>query len=83
MWQQTFDVAAEDMGLREPTIATPSLLKLILVMGFRMESRDDVTTGIHPFPSASTRPRSASSFADKRTDTPWWPLVQVPPPWPT
>ena len=37
------------MGLRAPTIATPSLLKLVLALGFRMESRDDLTTGLHPF----------------------------------
>ena len=37
------------MGLRTPTIATPSLLKLGLALGFRMESQDDLTTGIHPF----------------------------------
>ena len=37
------------MGLRAPTIATLSLLKLVLALGFRMESRDDLTTGLHPF----------------------------------
>ena len=37
------------MDLRAPTIATPSLLKLVLALGFRMESRDDLTTGLHPF----------------------------------
>ena len=37
------------MGLCAPTIATPSLLKLVLALGFRMESRDYLTTGIHPF----------------------------------
>ena len=37
------------MGLRVPTIATLSLIKLVLALGFRMESRDDLTTGIHPF----------------------------------
>ena len=37
------------MGLRAPTIATPSLLKLVLALGFRMESRDDLTTGLHHF----------------------------------
>ena len=37
------------MGLRAPTIATPSLLKLVITLGFRMESRDDLTTGLHPF----------------------------------
>ena len=37
------------MGLRAPTIVTPSLLKLVLVLGFRMESRDDLTTGLHLF----------------------------------
>ena len=47
--QRAFDTAAEDMGLRTLTIATPSLLKLVLALGFRMESRDDLTTGIHPF----------------------------------
>ena len=34
--QRSFDTAAEDMGLRAPTIATPSLLKLGLALGFRM-----------------------------------------------
>ena len=37
------------MGLRDPTIATPSLLKCVLALGFRMESRDNLTTGLHPF----------------------------------
>ena len=49
MLQWAFDRTAEDMGLRPPTIATPSLLKLVLALGFRMESRDDLTTGLHPF----------------------------------
>ena len=47
--QRAFDGTAEEMGLHAPTIATPSLLKLVLALGFRMESRDDLTTGIHPF----------------------------------
>ena len=47
--QRTFDMAAEDTGMRAPTIATPSLLKLVLALGFRMEIRDDLTTGLHPF----------------------------------
>ena len=37
------------MGLCAPTIATPSLLKLVLALSFQMESRDDLTTGLHPF----------------------------------
>ena len=37
------------MGLRTQTIATSSVLKLVLAIGFRMESRDDLTTGLHPF----------------------------------
>ena len=49
MLQRAFDAAAEDMGIRAPTIATPSLLKLVLVLGFWMENRDDLTTGLHPF----------------------------------
>ena len=32
-----------------PTIATPSLFKLVLALGFRMKSRDDLTTGLNPF----------------------------------
>ena len=44
-----FNMAAEDMGLRAPTIATPSLLNLVLGIGFRMEIRDNFTTGLHPF----------------------------------
>ena len=47
--QRAFDTAAEDMGLRAPTIATPSLLKLVLALGFWMERRDDLTTVLHPF----------------------------------
>ena len=47
--QRAFNTAAEYMGLRTPTIATPSLLKLVLALGFRMESRDDLTMGLHPF----------------------------------
>ena len=46
--QRAFDTAAEDMGLRTPTIATPSLLKLVLALGFRMKIRDNLTTGLHP-----------------------------------
>ena len=37
------------MGVRTPIIVKPSLLKLVLALGFRMESRDDLTTGLHPF----------------------------------
>ena len=47
--QQAFDRTAEEMRLRAPTIATPSLLKLVLALGFRMDSRDDLTTGLHHF----------------------------------
>ena len=47
--QRAFDGTAKEMGLRTPTIATPSLLKLVLALGFRMESRDDLTMGLHPF----------------------------------
>ena len=47
--QRAFDGTAKEMGLRAPTIATLSLLKLVLALGFRMEGRDDLTTGIHPF----------------------------------
>ena len=47
--QRAFDGTAEEMGLCALTIATPSLLKFVLALGFRMESRDDLTTGIHPF----------------------------------
>ena len=46
--QRAFDTTAEEMGLCPPTIATPSLLKLVLALGFRMESRDDLVTGLHP-----------------------------------
>ena len=49
MLQRAFDGTTEEMGLRAPTIATPSLLKLVLALGFRMEIRDDLTMGIHPF----------------------------------
>ena len=37
------------MELRAPTITTPSLLKLVIAFWFRMESRDNLTTEIHPF----------------------------------
>ena len=47
--QRAFDTAAEDMGLRAPTIGTPSLLKLVCALGFRIEIWDDLTTGLHPF----------------------------------
>ena len=49
MLQWAFDAAAKDMGLRAPTIAMPFLLKLVLTLGFWMESQDNLTTGIHPF----------------------------------
>ena len=47
--QQAFNTDAEDIGLRAPTIATPSLLKLVLALGFRMDIQDDLTTGLYPF----------------------------------
>ena len=37
------------MGLPAPTIVTPSLVKLVLALGFWMDSRDYLTTGLHPF----------------------------------
>ena len=46
--QRVFDATAEEMGLRAPTIATPSLIKLVLALGFRVEIRDDLTTGLYP-----------------------------------
>ena len=49
MLQRAFDTAVEDMGLRAPTIATLSLLNLVLALGSRIEIRDDLTTGLHPF----------------------------------
>ena len=47
--QRSFNTAAEYMDLCAPTIATPSLLKLVLTLRFRMESQDDLTTGLHLF----------------------------------
>ena len=47
--QRAFDTATEYMVLSIPTIAIPSLLKLVLTLGSRMEIRDDLTTGLHPF----------------------------------
>ena len=47
--QRAFDTATEDMGIQAHTIATPSLLKLVLALGFRMEIREDLTTVLHPF----------------------------------
>ena len=47
--QRVFDTAAEYMGMRDLTIATPFLFKLLLALGFRMESQDDLAMGIHPF----------------------------------
>ena len=47
--QRAFDTAAEDIGLHTPTIATPSLLKLVLALRFRMKSWDDLATRLHPF----------------------------------
>ena len=47
--QRAFDAKAEEMGLCAPTIATHSLLNLVLALGFWMESRDDLTKGLHPF----------------------------------
>ena len=46
--QRAFNTATEDMRLHALTIATPSLLKLVLALGFRMDIRDDLTTGLHP-----------------------------------
>ena len=47
--QRAFNTAAEDMGLCAPTISIPSLLKLMIALGFRIERLDDLTTGLHPF----------------------------------
>ena len=47
--QRAFNTAAEDMGLHAPTIGTPSLLNLVIALGFRMESQDNLTTGLHPY----------------------------------
>ena len=47
--QRSLYTAVEDMVLRAPTIATPSLLKLVLALGFRMKSRDYLTTVLQPF----------------------------------
>ena len=47
--QRAFDTASYDMGLHAPTIATYSLLKLVLAIGFRMDSWGEPTTGLHPF----------------------------------
>ena len=47
--QRAFDGTVTEMGLSALTTATPSRLKLVLALGFRMESRDDLTTGLHPF----------------------------------
>ena len=49
MLQRAFNGTAEEMGLRALTIATTSLLKLVLALGFWMENRDDLTTGLQPF----------------------------------
>ena len=47
--QRAFYTATEEMGLRAPTIVTPSLLKLVLALGSSMDSRDELTTRLHPF----------------------------------
>ena len=47
--QRSFNTTAEDMGLRATTIVTPSLLKLVFALGFRMDSQNSLTTGLHPF----------------------------------
>ena len=47
--QRVFDAISEDMGLRAPTIEKPFLIILVLALGFWIESRDDLTTGLHPF----------------------------------
>ena len=47
--QRAFDTAVEDMGMRAPTNTKPSLLKLVITLRFRMENRDNLTTGLHPF----------------------------------
>ena len=47
--QRAFEKSSEEMGLRATTIATPSLLKLVLALGFWMESWNNLTTGLHPF----------------------------------
>ena len=49
VFQRAFDTVAEGMGLCTPTIATPSFMKLVITIGFRVEIRDNLTTGLHPF----------------------------------
>ena len=49
MLQRAFNTSVENMGLRAPTIATSSLMKLVLALVFIMESRDDLTTRLYPF----------------------------------
>ena len=65
--QRAFDTVAEDMGLYAPTIATLSLLKLVLALGFRMKSWEHLTTVLHPFvapPSESQIPDPAVTSSD-------------------
>ena len=47
--QRDLDTAAEDMELSSLTIATPSLLKLVLALGFRTKIRDNLATGLQLF----------------------------------
>ena len=60
------------MGLRAPTIAKPSLLKLVLALRFRMESRDDLTTGLHPFVLGQS-PTTVRKFLRSQAD--WCTMV--------
>ena len=75
--QWAFDTATEDMGLRAPTIATPSLLKLALALSSRMEIRYDLTTGLHPFFLGQHTAMVRKFLRGQATDTPWWPPARV------
>ena len=76
MLQWAFNGTAEEMGLCAPTIETPSLIKLVLALGFRMEIRDDLTTGIHPFVLGQNAATVCKFLRGQRTVTPWWPPGQ-------
>ena len=47
--QQSVVKACEVLKIRVPIVLTPAILKLALGLGFCLDSRDDLTTGLHHF----------------------------------
>ena len=47
--QRALNNAAADLSLRTPTVATPVVLKMVLGLNFCLSSKDNLSSGLHPF----------------------------------